>query len=114
MRLRLRAADGGHHANIAIIDLLPGGFEIVETQPDADGQTPALVQSSDVVEHYDAREDRLLIYTQASESIAEYRYRIKAAAAGSFVIPPAYAESMYELSVRSNGAAGGRIKVARP
>jgi hypothetical protein len=114
VRLRLRSVDGAPHANIAIMDLLPGGFEIVEPQPDADGQLLPLVQSSDLIEHHDAREDRLLIYTQASESMADYRYRIKATAAGSFVIPPAYAESMYELAVRSNGAPVGRIEVVRP
>lgn len=114
MRIRLRSTDDRQHANIAIIDLLPGGFEIIEPEADEEGYRPPLVQSDAQVQHVDAREDRMLIYTQAGPSLATYSYRVKATAAGSFQLPPAYAESMYQREIRSHGGGEGRIEVRRP
>lgn len=114
VRLRLRATERGSVADVAIIDLLPGGFEVVEPEADADGVVPPLVGSSNGFQHVDAREDRMLIYTTASDSVAEYSYRIKATAAGRFVQPPPYAESMYEREIRASGAGGAVLEVQRP
>lgn len=114
VRLRLRATERGAYQNLAIIDLLPGGFEVVEPEPDADGVIPPLVSTTTSIEHLDAREDRMLIYASATDAIAEFSYRIKATAAGTFVQPPPYAESMYEREVRATGAGGSFLEVKRP
>lgn len=114
VRLRLRATERGGYQNLAIIDLLPGGFEVVEPEPDADGVVPDLVTTTTAIEHVDAREDRMLIYANASDAIAEFSYRVKATAVGKFVQPPPYAESMYERDVRATGAGGSFLEVKRP
>ena len=51
----------------------------------------------------DIREDRVVFYGAVSNNITEFTYKIKATNSGQFVVPPAYAESMYNrlLQARS-------------
>ncbi|HEY8965419.1 MAG TPA: hypothetical protein VIM58_03180, partial [Candidatus Methylacidiphilales bacterium] len=87
--LRLRSIDGNFHENIAILDLLPGGFEVV-------GNTlPSGCQS------VDAREDRVVLYTAATTQVREFTYRIKATNQGRYQVPPVQAESMYQPEIVS-------------
>lgn len=65
------------------------------------------------VDYADTREDRVVAYARATGSLQEFTYRIKATNVGSFVVPPAYGESMYEPQVRARSVAG-RIQVVRP
>jgi uncharacterized protein YfaS (alpha-2-macroglobulin family) len=95
VHLKVRALDKSV-ANIAIIDLLPGGFEVLR---DSVSRT-AIGWRADYV---DIREDRVLFYGQFDTSITELTYRVKLTAAGSFVVPPIYAESMYDPSIRAGG-----------
>ncbi len=56
--------------------------------------------------HVERREDRIVIYTQAEGAIHEFVYKAKAIAKGKFVVPPAFAESMYDRDVQYRGMAG--------
>ncbi len=141
VRLRVRALDADSRGDIAIVDLLPGGFEIVmqEPAPDADsaadegddesegdgeeseGEAPAppaaptlAVSSTLSVQHEEVREDRVVLYAYPQGSVSEYRYRIKATAIGQFVVPPAFAESMYERDVYAQGGPAGTLTVNAP
>lgn len=122
----LRAHGNDDRQNIALVDLLPGGFEVVpesvrvaslpvehgseegtegegevlpEVQDDGDGSAwqPQMV---------DAREDRVIAFGTVPTAAVTYRYKIKAVNAGRFTVPPAYAESMYERSVKARGVVG--------
>ena len=42
------------------------------------------------------REDRVVVYASASESVQTWTYRIRATNTGEFIVPPAWAQSMYE------------------
>ena len=131
----------------ALVDLLPGGFEIVQPPPTsaepvlaqvAPKQEPAEESSEDgagsVAEvaddaqcgcdwltaisgspltYADYREDRAVLYVDIDERVGEVKYRLKAVAAGSFTIPPAYGEAMYDRSVYARSAPG-RIEVVKP
>ena len=59
------------------------------------------------------RDDRIVIYGYAGTRVSQFVYRIKATNAGRFVVPPAYAESMYERTVQARSL-GGAITVKRP
>jgi uncharacterized protein YfaS (alpha-2-macroglobulin family) len=61
----------------------------------------------------EVREDRVNVYVVAGADIQEFVYRVKATAVGSFMVPPAYGESMYDRAVRA-WTAPGRIVVKRP
>ncbi|MDP9009258.1 MAG: alpha-2-macroglobulin [Pseudomonadota bacterium] len=128
VRLRMRAIASDHIGNVAVTDLLPGGFEpVLQSSPatlgreDADASTPSAGSSFDRLgrsstwhpEFADVREDRVVLYGTLSKNLAEYQYRIRATNAGSFLVPPTYAESMYDRTLRARAHAS-RITVQRP
>jgi uncharacterized protein YfaS (alpha-2-macroglobulin family) len=65
------------------------------------------------VSNADVREDRVLLYGVALSELSEYTYRIRATNAGRFVVPPAYAEALYEPMIRARSLPS-RITVERP
>jgi len=103
VRLIIRSLDRERHDNIALVDLLPGGFEILPTSlsPGA-GQ-----QGCDFVE---LREDRAVFYTSIELGIKVITYRMKPTNIGEFVVPPLFAESMYDRKMNARDLPA-RIKV---
>lgn len=132
VKIRSTRADG--IGSVAIVDLLPGGFETVQEIPatpnpdenaeegeaaaaDANASTVwrgsvGLASSTWMPEYADVRDDRVVIYGTATTDVREFVYRIKATNAGTYVVPPAYGESMYERTVQAQSK-GGRITVER-
>ena len=98
VRLRIRAL-GKSVSNVAIVDLLPGGFEVIRSSV----PRTAYNWRADYV---DVREDRVVIYGDFDTSLKELTYRVQLTAAGHFVVPPAFANSMYKRSVRASTKAG--------
>jgi alpha-2-macroglobulin len=130
VRLRMRAIDANYIWNVAVIDLLPGGFEPVLQAPQAadaaeqssaDAPAPSAGTSFDRLgsagtwrpEFADVREDRVVLYGGLTKDLAEYRYQIRATNAGTFLVPPSYAESMYDRTLRAR-ASSSRVTVKRP
>ncbi|MEQ1518974.1 MAG: hypothetical protein ABL931_21050, partial [Usitatibacteraceae bacterium] len=100
---------------------LPGGFEPVLNPLDAPSVQPAkkggfVNRLGNVggwnVEYADVREERVVLYGSVNANVSEYRYRIKATNVGTFVVPPAYGESLYERDVQARSMPG-RIVVER-
>jgi len=56
-------------------------------------------------DYADLREDRVILYGQATDQVQEFSYRIKATNAGSYVVPASYGESMYNPSIRARSVA---------
>ena len=132
VHLKIRATEVDTIGNVAIVDLLPGGFEAVQQPPpapadeaggdnanNAPAQQPAwrspigLPGSSWNLSYADVRDDRVVIYGTATRGVAEFVYRIRATNAGTFVVPPAYGESMYDRTVQAR-ALGMKIEVKKP
>ncbi|HWK51946.1 MAG TPA: hypothetical protein VNR40_18760, partial [Steroidobacter sp.] len=135
VHLKFRGLKQGDYSNLALVDLLPGGFELVvpteaaqtpfaeaaEGQEDGEyeqayngWQCQICVGNVKASLHYaDMREDRVVFYANASGEVSEIVYRIKATNVGSYVTPPAYGEAMYDRSVVGRSAAG-KIEVSRP
>ena len=132
VRLRLRALGSDAVGSIAIVDLLPGGFEAIAQLPppaadsgddsdeegsedDGDSAPPvaglALPGSTLYTEHVEQREDRVVLYVSAGPSVSEFLYKIRPSNPGTFVIPPPYAESMYERRIYAQGGPAGTIEV---
>lgn len=142
VHLKLRAL-GDTVSHVAITDLLPGGFEVVMEKPTAASSEASEPPSSDQgeeaertyqepqpvaggwvspvgadrssfsPEYVDIREDRVVLYGQVNSSVTEYIYRIKATNTGQFVMPPAFAEGMYDRSVRARSL-GSKVAVPAP
>ena len=104
VRLHARTVRDEPVTNVAIIDLLPGGFEVVGSslQPG--------VSTVPSVDYVDVREDRAVFYATVSSNALEINYQIKSANRGEFTVPPVFAESMYERNVKGRGV-GGKISV---
>lgn len=96
VRLTMRSLARHEVSNVAIIDLLPGGFEIVGSslQPGVGGSG---------CDYVDVREDRALFYGYAGPGARTITYQIKPTNRGEFVVPPPYAESMYDRGVCGRG-----------
>lgn len=98
VKLRIRALDKAV-TNVAVVDLLPGGFEVIRSSV----PRTAYNWRADYV---DVREDRIVIYGDFDTSLKELAYRVKLTAAGHFVVPPAFADSMYNRAIRGSSKAG--------
>ncbi|WP_018973277.1 MG2 domain-containing protein [Rudaea cellulosilytica] len=131
VHLKIRATEADSIGSVAIVDLMPGGFEAVQQPPpapaddaNADNANNAprppppwrspigLPGSSWNLSYADVRDDRVVIYGTATRSVSEFIYRIRATNAGSFVVPPAYGESMYDRTVQARSL-GTKIEVKK-
>ena len=138
VRLKFRSIGRDYVSSMALVDLLPGGFELVV--PTQEAQTPFLEASTDAqqsegygdestftgwqcqlcvngtkarLQYADMREDRVVFYVDANKDMSEIVYRIKATNVGNYVVPPAYGEAMYDRGVVGRSAAD-TLEVSRP
>lgn len=152
VHVKLRAVDRGAIDNLAVVDLLPGGFEVVmdrgpapeeemmaadpdqapadeaaeeghegdegeeeseEARAGAAWQPPfGTSKSTWSPEYGDVREDRVVLYGRAGTRVAEFVYRIKATNVGTYTVPPAFGEDMYDRSIQGRSL-GGKITVTK-
>ncbi|MBR5867076.1 MAG: alpha-2-macroglobulin family protein [Spirochaetaceae bacterium] len=85
---------GGTLRNIALVDLTPAGFE-------ADIESIREADNSWKPDYVDIREDRVVIYGTVTDKINTFTYKAKAVNSGKFVVPPMFAESMYNKDIRA-------------
>lgn len=126
--LRTRAIDREAATNVVIVDLLPGGFEVVLQPPaqresgSGEGQGAqgypwrsrlATGQSTWMTEYTDVREDRVFLFGNLTRDVSTFVYRVKATAAGTFTVPPPFGEGMYDRTLVAQGL-GGRVVVEKP
>jgi uncharacterized repeat protein (TIGR01451 family) len=98
--LRVRGIGDRTITNVAVLDLLPGGFEIV----------PESISTGacryDNLDYTDVHEDRVAIFGDVNNSETTVTYRIKATNKGTYAVPPPQAEAMYHLKIRARGTSG--------
>lgn len=126
VHLKIRSNSENYLTNLAIVDLLPGGFEVVQqTAPPAEGSNDeeeendeggwrsplTLGGSSWYPEYSDIREDRVIIYGSATKEVKEFIYQIKATNVGTYLIPPAFGEAMYNRDIQALSLGGTSITV---
>ncbi len=95
VHIQIRSLANDYIDNVVIEDLLPGGFAVVRESVKADAMDFA-----------DAREDRVNFFGSITTSATELIYKIKATNAGSYTIPPIYAEAMYNPQLNAQGSSG--------
>ena len=89
--------------SVALTDLLPGGFEPVQSRTP---EGAASTVTGPALEFADVREDRVVVYASANDSVQTWTYRIRATNTGEFIVPPAWAQSMYERERQARSLAG--------
>lgn len=85
----------GMLSNIALIDMSPAGLETdIQSvrKPESTGWN---------ADYIDIREDRIVLYGTVTDSVQTFVYKAKAASSGTFVVPPMFAESMYNKDIRA-------------
>jgi uncharacterized protein YfaS (alpha-2-macroglobulin family) len=103
-------------AAVALVDLLPGGFELViPTGNGESGPCSFCTEGSAAADlsYADPREDRVVFYGTLTGDVQEVVYRIKATNIGTYTIPPAYGEAMYDRGLVARSIAG-KIEVVKP
>jgi len=86
---------GGTLRNIALVDLAPAGFE-------TDIESIRKNTNKDWEPDYvDIREDRVVIYGTVTDEVKSFTYKTKAINSGTFIVPPMFAESMYNKDIRA-------------
>ena len=86
---------GGTLNNIALVDLSPAGFEtdIESIREDSNNSWEP--------DYVDIREDRVVIYGTVTDEVKTFTYKTKAINSGTFIVPPMFAESMYNKDIRA-------------
>lgn len=79
--------------NIAITDLIPGGFDIIRDNDEMD----------DGCDYYEFREDRAVFYMSVDTNVKTISYKLKAISVGTFNVPAVYTASMYDRSIFGSG-----------
>jgi len=89
-----------------VVDLLPGGVEPTLDREAGPGSnwTPYYV---------DRRDDRVVLYGDASRNAATYVYKVRATNPGSYQAPPAYAEGMYNRQI-SGMSQAAKLEIVKP
>jgi len=116
VHLKFRAVEGhASIAQVALVDLLPGGFELVIPTDQNNGTCffCSAGSSTPDLNYADPREDRVVFYGTLTSDVQEVIYRIKATNTGTYTIPPAYGEAMYDRSILARSVAG-TIQVVKP
>jgi hypothetical protein len=108
--LFVRSTDGVSR-EVALIDLLPGGFE-VDLASDALAARRSLGRGQEewAPTYVDVREDRVVLYGWADDRAQRFAYRIKPTNRGRFRVPPVFVEGFYDRTAWGRGL-GGEITV---
>ncbi len=85
VKISARARGTEFLPNVAILDLLPGGFIAEEI---SGPQTFSEI-----------REDRIIIYTDLTRNTSTFTYQAQISSAGTFAIPPIHATSLYNPDI---------------
>jgi uncharacterized repeat protein (TIGR01451 family) len=98
--LRVRGIANRDITNVAVLDLLPGGFEVVSESI----QTGTCRYGA--MDYADVHEDRVAVFGTVNNDETTITYRIKATNKGTYAVPPPQAEAMYHLKIRARGVSG--------
>lgn len=99
VRLRIRSLTRAEVTNVAIVDLLPGGFEF-----GAGSLQPGVGSAG--FDYVEVREDRAVFFGTIGSRVREVSYQIKPTNRGVFTVPPTFAESMYDRAIKARALAG--------
>lgn len=121
-RVRVRSNDRRNLPAVALVDVLPGGLEPVLNSASDDSAPDQPLwrrrlggRSSWNIDYADIREDRVIFYGDVVGDWMEVSYKVRATNIGTFVVPAAYGEAMYEHRIYARSAgASFKVKPVNP
>lgn len=110
--VRLQVKVSGQYTNGLIVDYIPAGLEIENAHlvqgessvVTVEGVDPRQAMQNSQIRHVEFRDDRFVVAARLSGQM-QFFYRVRAVTPGRFVVPPTYAEDMYQPQIY--GLAGG-------
>ncbi len=96
VKINIRSSKEGYLNNVAVIDLSCAGLE-------SDIESIRTSDSMWKPDYIDIREDRIVLYGTVTDRINNFTYLAKATSSGKFIVPPIYAESMYNGEIKGIG-----------
>lgn len=100
--------------NVAIVDMLPAGFEIENPRLQSRRGIDWIGEDAYKPQYMDIRDDRMILYGDfEAGSTQKFYYGLRAVTEGTFILPPIRAEAMY-APMKASVASGGRITIKRP
>ena len=83
--------------DVAVVDLLPGGFE-VDLSPEGLGNRTSIEDGPDAwkPDFIDVREDRVIFFGRVETDAKRFVYRLRPTNRGKFAVAPTLAEGMYD------------------
>ena len=98
-------------ANVAVVDMLPAGFEIENSRLASRASLPWLEQQAFNPDYIDIRDDRLIFFGAfPHQQERKFYYAIRAVTQGIFTVSPVSAEAMYDPT-KAAVASSGTIQV---
>jgi uncharacterized protein YfaS (alpha-2-macroglobulin family) len=102
----------GRYVNGLVVDYIPAGVEIenaniVQGEQSVitiDGVDPRQAMLNNNIQHVEFRDDRFVVAARLAGKM-QFFYRVRVVTPGRFVVPPIYAEDMYQPQIY--GLAGG-------
>ncbi len=100
--------------NVAIVDMLPAGFEIENPRLQSRKGVDWIGEQAYQPTYIDIRDDRLILYGdfQYGREVTFF-YGLRAVTEGIFVLPPIQGEAMY-APMKASVASSGKVTVGRP
>jgi uncharacterized protein YfaS (alpha-2-macroglobulin family) len=110
--VRLQVKTAGRHANGLVVDYVPAGLEIEnahivqgeQSVVTVGGIDPRQAMQNSNIRHVEFRDDRFVVAARLADQMSFF-YRVRVVTPGRFVVPPSYAEDMYQPQIY--GLAGG-------
>ncbi|MFI3155141.1 MAG: alpha-2-macroglobulin [Methylococcaceae bacterium] len=113
-KLHIRLILHPDHAmeNIAVVMLIPGGFEIDLSEEGLGSRLSLAVKDKPLwtPDYIDVQEDRIVFFGNLDNSEKYFEFRLKPLNTGSYTVPPVFAEGMYDTEILHRGLAD-KIKV---
>ncbi|MFV0370481.1 MAG: alpha-2-macroglobulin family protein, partial [Azonexus sp.] len=105
--VRLEVKTHGHYANSMIVDYIPAGIEVENTNIVQSEQNELIVDGISVsqamqdarIKHVEFRDDRFVVAARLAPGTTSFFYRARVVTPGRFVVPPSYAEDMYQPAI---------------
>jgi uncharacterized protein YfaS (alpha-2-macroglobulin family) len=116
VELTLHNTSGERMSNIALVDRIPAGWEIENPRLGRSEATPEWVDGERLwqADHLDLRDDRLEVFGELEKAeIRQIVYAVRAVTAGTFQLPTADAEAMYDPRNWAR-VRGGTVEVEGP
>lgn len=94
-------AENSFVQNVAIVDALPGGFEVENPRLSTSAKEPGVGDVIYSADHVEFLDDRVVLFSDATQHERTFRYSLRAVATGRFVSPPIQASCMYSTDYAS-------------